>query len=304
MKRQLYGSTNPDFSIVIPAYNEEDFLPQCLRSLQEQDYIGEFEVIVVDNNSADATTKVAHSFGAKVMLETERGVCAARQTGTAAANAPIIVSTDADTTFHKHWLQNIADEFAAHDDLVAVCGAPVFVDSPLWGKAVAGIITTYVKAYNRLLNTTCYISAANTAFKRSAFTGYNTKLTQGGDELYLLKQLKKNGRVVLKFDNPVYTSSRRLYRGFFYNVFVTQILYYVFDYNFARITGRSLLGGYPAFRDKNENVLQKRNVQIGVLFVVFCAVLMWVWQTDNNRVQQAEQKVQQLELRIKNFRRK
>lgn len=294
----------PVFSVVIPAYNEEDYLPQCLRSLQAQEFDHPYEIIVVDNNSDDRTSEVARSFGVKVLLETERGVCAARQAGYVAAVAPIVISTDADTTFHKDWLQKIYDTFQEQPDIVGVAGTPTFVDSPFWGYILVGIITLYVRAYNALFRNTCYISAANTAFKKSAFAGYNTKLTQGGDELYLLKQLKKQGRVVLRFDNAVFTSSRRLYRGFLYNLFVTQLLYYVFDYNIARLTGRSLLGGYPAFREKTDFVLQKRNLQVGALMVLLVAVSLYYWRHDQQLVAKLENQVHSLEQRVKDIRSK
>ena len=40
-------------SVVVPAYNEEELLPQCLKSLRKQDYAGQYEIIVVDNGSQD-----------------------------------------------------------------------------------------------------------------------------------------------------------------------------------------------------------------------------------------------------------
>lgn len=38
---------HPHISVVIPAYNEEKFLPLCLESLRNQDYAGDYEIIVV-----------------------------------------------------------------------------------------------------------------------------------------------------------------------------------------------------------------------------------------------------------------
>ena len=49
-------------SIVIPAYNEERYLAKCLKSLKEQDYQGQYEIIVVDNGSDDSTSQVARDF--------------------------------------------------------------------------------------------------------------------------------------------------------------------------------------------------------------------------------------------------
>src|SRR5689334_24868672 len=84
------------FSVVIPAYNEERFIGECLRSLAEQDFAGGVEVVVVDNNCTDRTAEIARSYGAVVVSEDVPGVCAARHRGSAVARGEIVVSSDAD----------------------------------------------------------------------------------------------------------------------------------------------------------------------------------------------------------------
>ena len=69
-------------SVVIQAYNEEKNLPACLRALRRQTFPAErFEVIVVDNASADATAAVACRWKARVVTEPRKGVSRARQAG-------------------------------------------------------------------------------------------------------------------------------------------------------------------------------------------------------------------------------
>jgi glycosyltransferase involved in cell wall biosynthesis len=53
------AAKQPFISVVIPAYNEEKYLPRCLTSLDGQTYPRQrFEVIVVDNASTDATPQI------------------------------------------------------------------------------------------------------------------------------------------------------------------------------------------------------------------------------------------------------
>ena len=59
----------PFVSVVIPAYNEENYLLSCLESIKKQDYAGEYEVIVVDNASTDNTAQIALAWGAKIVYE-------------------------------------------------------------------------------------------------------------------------------------------------------------------------------------------------------------------------------------------
>ncbi len=87
-----------DLSIVIPAYNEERRLAPTLERVQqylrEQEYRA--EVIVVDNNSRDATAEVAARAGATVLKEPRRGKGAAVRTGMLAAEGEYVLFSDAD----------------------------------------------------------------------------------------------------------------------------------------------------------------------------------------------------------------
>src|SRR5215212_155664 len=75
------------FSVIVPAYNEAAYLGRALDALQHQDYDGKYEIIVVDNNSTDATVAVAARCGVRVVSEPRQGVCAARQRGVDCAQA-------------------------------------------------------------------------------------------------------------------------------------------------------------------------------------------------------------------------
>jgi len=269
-------SKKPIISVVIPAYNEEKYLPRVLSSLAKQDFKGDYEVIVVDNNSTDNTAKIAKKKGARVIFEKNRGVCFARQKGAEAAKGEIIVSTDADCVFPENWLSNIYKAFEREKDIVAVVGSLNYEKKPLWGRIWIKAVFFLVNLGYKLTGKVFYASAANFAFKKEIFEkigGYNVRLTQGGDEYYLLGKLKKEGKIIYLHKNKILTSSRRLYKGLFYNLFVTLIFYYFFDYLIAtRILGKSFTGSYPAFRDEDEKkrrfYLKKRFI-FGVIFLIF-----------------------------------
>lgn len=238
------------FSVVIPAYNEENYLGNTLSSLKEQDFSGTFEVIVVDNNCTDNTAKIAKKYGATLITEKNTGISWARQAGTEAAQGEIIVSTDADTTFSKDWLTTIDAAFKQSGKIVAVTGPCTFIDPPWWGTIYPKFLFGSVYIASKLLGRPSYITATNTAFKKSAWTGYDTKVAQGSDELGLLRQLKKQGKIVFLHNNPTYTSSRRLRRGLLYNFFVTFLYYYVLEYSLSRFFHNPLIGSAPNIREK------------------------------------------------------
>ena len=161
---------------------------------------------MVDNDSTDGTGEIAAGYGVRVVRETARGVCQARQRGTVEARGEIVVSTDADTVQPRDWLTRIDEQFRCSEGIVAVAG-PCRYENPSWWarlypKVLFGAVDRVFAWTGRVL----YVSATNTAFRRSAFPGYDSRLTQGGDELDLLRRLRHRGRVVWDSGNVVTTS--------------------------------------------------------------------------------------------------
>jgi glycosyltransferase involved in cell wall biosynthesis len=259
---KISSQAKPFMSVVIPCYNEELYIEEALRSVSLQDYNGKYEVIVVDNNCEDTTVSIAKKYGATVVKEPNPGVCQARQAGTAAAKGDIIISTDADTVFDESWLSNIYKSFKDNPECVAVTGPCRYIDGPWWGRTYPQLLFGVVSGYSRLFKAPFYVTATNIAFKKTAFTEYNTTLTQGGDELELLHDLKKQGGVHFDNTNPVYTSGRRLYRGLFYNIFVTFLTYYMLGYYLNRLFNRTFIGTAPAYRFEKS---QTQNITTGLI---------------------------------------
>ena len=268
------GGHRPRFSVVIPAYNEAEVLGDCLASLQEQDFPGPYEIVVVDNNSTDDTAAVARSRGVVVVREARPGVCRARQSGTQRATGEIVVSTDADTVFSSDWLSRIDRAFRDDPGRVAVAGPCRFVDAPWWGRIYAWALFRLVDLAARLTGRIPYATATNIAFRKSAWPGYDTRATQGGDELGLLRRMRSRGAMAFDVGNPVFTSSRRLYRGLAYNIVVTFGFYYVLGYALNRLAGRALIGMAPAFREPGRPRRSRRTLPGLLAFSARLAVVV------------------------------
>lgn len=98
------------YSVIIATYNRADDLRETLESLAGLSPQGEWEVIVVDNNSRDHTkavvTEAAKTFPVALhyIFEKEQGRCAAMNAGIRAARGEIIVTTDDDVRVGPDWL--------------------------------------------------------------------------------------------------------------------------------------------------------------------------------------------------------
>lgn len=117
-------------TIVIPAYNEQDYLPACLDSIAAQT-IMPAEVIVVDNNSTDNTGKIAGSYGfVKLIKEKRQGVFFAARKGFRSAKGEIIGRIDSDTILSENWVEEVINKMST-DSVAAVTGPVKYYDMPL-----------------------------------------------------------------------------------------------------------------------------------------------------------------------------
>lgn len=109
----------PTLSVVVPAFNAEQTIGRCVTALTAQDIGRPYEIIVVDDGSADSTADIAGRAGAKV-ISTQRGrPAAARNAGIRAASGDIVCCTDADCEPLPDWLRHISAPF--DDATVAAC---------------------------------------------------------------------------------------------------------------------------------------------------------------------------------------
>jgi len=112
-----------DFSIIIPAKNEEAYIGRCLDSILHTDYPRDrFEVLVVDNGSSDRTALIAAAKGASVFSAPEETIAGLRNFGVRRALGQILVFLDADCSVSSTWLDEAARYLTAHS--IACFGAP------------------------------------------------------------------------------------------------------------------------------------------------------------------------------------
>ncbi len=99
-------------SVVVPAYNAEETLEDCLAALEAQTVDGQrYEVIVVDDGSEDATAEIARSHDVRLIRQENAGPAAARNRGARAAEGELLLFTDADCAPAPDWIARMREPF-------------------------------------------------------------------------------------------------------------------------------------------------------------------------------------------------
>ena len=114
---------NPRFSIVVPIYNVEKFLDQCITSVLAQSY-DNYELILVDDGATDNSGKICDTYALKdsrirVIHKTNGGLVSARRAGVMAAKGEYIGYVDGDDWVSDNWLAEVNSVInEAHPDIV------------------------------------------------------------------------------------------------------------------------------------------------------------------------------------------
>lgn len=109
-------------SVIIPAYNAEKSLSDCLDALLNQSILPN-EIIVVDDGSKDSTKTIAESFSlVKVISQKNQGPARARNVGAKEAESDVIIFIDSDCIVEKNWLKEMLIPFQ-DENVVGVQGA-------------------------------------------------------------------------------------------------------------------------------------------------------------------------------------
>ena len=134
--------TAPKFSLIIPAYNEEAYLPALLNSVDtaRTRYAGgsdAIEVVVADNKSTDATAGLARASGCRVVREDKRVIAAVRNTGARSSRGQVFVFVDADNIMHP-------DTFNAIDKSLSTGKVVAGATGVKMQRMSLGIAVTYI----------------------------------------------------------------------------------------------------------------------------------------------------------------
>jgi glycosyltransferase involved in cell wall biosynthesis len=197
-------------SFIIPCYNEEKHIKDCIRSIRKNVWYLPYEIIVVDNNCTDKTAKIAEKEQAFVIKETRKGVVFARQAGYQAARGRLIANIDADSKITSAWLWEALSGLS-DDNVVAVTG-------PLKYEDVSSSLRMMTKFYYALAKISndhigVFLQGGNAIIRKSALDevgGYDTSIAFYGEDTMTAKRIQHLGKIVFNPRMITTTSPRRL----------------------------------------------------------------------------------------------
>lgn len=231
----MTASSKPFVSVVVPVYNEEYVLADCLNALREQDYDGPYEIIVVNNACTDRSPQIARAMGCRVVDEPHKGYVHALRAGFAAARGEIIACTDADTIVPPDWVSRLVANLTRDQRTVAVSGVFDLHDC----SPVLALLGSLASRLN------WHLAGGNMAVWRHVYEavgGFDPAVNLGADT-ELGQRLRRRGRVVIDRRLVVSTSGRRLQHAFWQTVWM-----YLFNDLWLLLLGRPRFYDFPDIR--------------------------------------------------------
>lgn len=213
-------------SVVIPAFNEELYIGDCIKSVQNQTRKPD-EIIVVNNSSMDKTVSIAQSFGVKVLNVKLKGLCYVRQAGLDAAKGEILVYLDADTRFPPLFLEKALLYMQKHKDVSAISCNYYFFDGrvmDIFGLWVfREIIAPFTNLLLRLFQRPDILIFLTVVLRTQALRnagGISKNFLFYGDDASLALRMHTQGKVHFLRNLYVYSSARRYQRlGLFQTIY-------------------------------------------------------------------------------------
>ncbi len=184
----------PRISVIICSYNGQRTIRDCLEGLLKLDYPN-FEVIVVNDGSTDATAAIAHDYGFRVISTENRGLSNARDVGMEAATGEIVAYIDDDARPDPHWLSYLAATFLSTEH--AGVGGPNI--APSGDGPIAACVTNAPGGPVHVLlsdQEAEHIPGCNMAFRNNclkAIGGFDPQFRIAGDDVDVCWRLQQRG---------------------------------------------------------------------------------------------------------------
>ena len=195
------------FSIIVPSYNQGDFISQTIDSILNQDYKN-VEILVIDGGSTDSTIEVLKKYGENIfwLSEKDRGQTHAINKGLALAKGDIITFINSDDYYLDGTLENVARRFQSNKGKFWLTGDYIIVNER--GERIQLLVGKYKSFFRKfisfnLLTVLNPINQPSTFFRRELIQ----KLQHFKEELHYTMDYEFYLRAI-KIDRPIVISDK------------------------------------------------------------------------------------------------
>ena len=193
----------PKVSIIIPCFNQAQYLPEALDSILAQTY-QDWECIIINDGSTDNTEQVAHEYSSRdkrfvYIYQSNQGVVRARNNAIRASQGDYIISVDSDDWIEPDCIDICVKEIENTNNIKLV-----YYDAELFGVK-NGIFDLPSYSLGRMLISNCIPVFA--MFKRCDYdktSGYNENMKDGQEDWDFWLTMLEEGGEVIKIDKVLY----------------------------------------------------------------------------------------------------
>jgi GT2 family glycosyltransferase len=200
----------PKVSVVVPAYNAAATLGACLDSLAQLNY-PDYETIVADDGSTDASGEIAERTGVRTLRLEHRGLGAARNAALEAAAGRYAAFIDADACADRDWLYHLVETITRRE--AAAAGGPNFPPPPASGLAAALAAAPgqprEVRAGDDTLAQLCGCNMIVDKAAAGALGGFDPMFTAAGDDVDFSWRLSERELPIASAPGAVVIHERR-----------------------------------------------------------------------------------------------
>ncbi|MDO8570609.1 MAG: glycosyltransferase family 2 protein [Candidatus Daviesbacteria bacterium] len=238
-----FTTTENPLDIVVPAFNEQNFLPACLDALSRQ--TTPVRVLVVNNCSTDETSATAERLGvSKIIDQPHPGIGATKKAGILATTSPFLLITDADSAPLPTWSASMLNAISRNSRLLAAYSPVLFHDADTLALYLYNLLSITGKLAKDLLKTPHY-QGASTVLKSEVRDWINKENDpQAGDDGLTFRIINKHhGKVAWNWNinSLVFTSARRIKTQGLNKVLMRRVLHL--------LTGNSDIAYYSLYSD-------------------------------------------------------
>ena len=225
-------------SIIIPAWNEEKYLPKLLDCLKRQTY-KDYEIIVADAKSTDKTVKIAKKHGCRI---TQGGLPAVgRNNGAKIAKGSILLFLDADSMIKKDFIKYALDEIKKNNlDAAGSCLYPS--TNKQIDKIILGIFNAWILATQYFYPNACGTGILCKKWLHKKISGFDETIKLGEDMDYVRMAGKFGKFGIIKNSKIIYSMRRynkegrfkvsfKILLSLFYRIFFGEIRSNIFKYD-------------------------------------------------------------------------